>query len=58
MLSIETTKKLLSKDKISDEEAEVIRNDVRQLAEIVVEMFIDKGINLKLKKRLNHDVGE
>ncbi len=53
MLSIEATKTLIVKPELSDEEAELIRNEVRLFAEIVVGAFIDKEIKPVLKEKFN-----
>jgi hypothetical protein len=48
MLSIEKTKELLNDKNISDEEAEKIRDDMRTLAEII----FDKWLEERKSKRL------
>jgi hypothetical protein len=52
MIDIEKTKKILGKPKMSDEEAEQIRNDIRTLAEIAVDSYLEKEIPPKPKGKL------
>jgi len=52
MLDIETTKKLLGKPKMSDEEAEQIRDEMRTLAEIAVESYVSKEVSPKVREKL------
>lgn len=55
MLSIETTKQILKNPKISDEKAELIRDEMRSLAEIVAETFINKEIEPELREKLKNE---
>ena len=56
MLSIETTKKILKRPNMSDEEAELIRDEMRTLAEIAVGMFISQKVDPKFREKLNNEI--
>jgi len=56
MLSIEKIKELLKDKNIPDQEAEEIRDECRNLAEIVFEKWqTDKRVNSHLYKKKNQD---
>lgn len=53
MLSLRDVKTLIGKPEISDYEAEFIRNEMRSLAEVVVESFIKSSIKPELTEKYN-----
>ena len=52
MIDIEETKKILGKPEMSDEEAELIRDDIRTLAEITIDSYIQQKISPELSEKL------
>ena len=52
MIDIETTKKILGKPDMSDKEAEQIRNDMRTLAEIAIEAYIEQKVVPQQRNKL------
>lgn len=55
MLSIETIRQILKNPKISDEKAELIRDEMRSLAEIVAETFINNKIEPDIREKLRNE---
>jgi len=55
MLSIETTKQILKDPKLSDEQAELIRDEIRSLAEIAFESFINQELNPEQRARFKNE---
>lgn len=51
MIDIKQTKKLLGKPEMSDEEAEQIRNEMRTLAEIVIDSYLEQKISPELREK-------
>jgi len=52
MLSIERTKQILKAPNMSDEEAEIVRDEYRALAEVIFEQWLH---NRQLEKQRNAD---
>ena len=52
MIDIEETKKILGKPEMSDEEAELIRNDLRTLAEIAIDSYLSQKVSPEVKSKL------
>lgn len=53
MLSLRDVKTLIGKPEISDNEAELVRNEMRSLAEVVVESFIKNRIKPEITEKYN-----